>query len=154
MLVKLKDIVGTSSGSVVSLFLTIQFIPSFLKTKSTFLFVPNHSTYIGAMPGKLIQCLKATKTSNPVVLIDEIDKLGTGLRGDPASALLEVLDPSQNSTFRDHFLDVPVDISNILFICTANELDRIPGPLLDRMEVIRRFYDIGVFLLFYLLYTH
>lgn len=89
------------------------------------------------MPGKLVQCLKTTGSTNPVVLIDEIDKLGTGFRGDPASALLEVLDPSQNSTFRDHFLDVPVDISKVLFICTANELERIPGPLLDRMEVIR-----------------
>ena len=89
------------------------------------------------MPGKLIQCLKTTGTTNPVVLIDEIDKLGSGVRGDPASALLEVLDPGQNSTFRDHFLDIPVDISNALFICTANELERIPGPLLDRMEVIR-----------------
>ena len=94
-------------------------------------------TYIGAMPGKIIQCLKSTASSNPLVLIDEIDKLGSGFRGDPASALLEVLDPSQNSTFRDYFLDVPVDISKCLFMCTANDLDRIPGPLLDRMEVIR-----------------
>lgn len=89
------------------------------------------------MPGKIIQCLKSTGSTNPLVLIDEIDKLGRDYRGDPASALLEVLDPSQNSTFRDHFIDVPVDISKVLFMCTANELDRIPGPLLDRMEVIR-----------------
>mmetsp|Transcript_37123 Transcript_37123/g.54588 ORF Transcript_37123/g.54588 Transcript_37123/m.54588 type:complete len:1044 (+) Transcript_37123:158-3289(+) len=93
-------------------------------------------TYVGAMPGKLIQCLKTTKKSNPLVLIDEIDKLGRNFRGDPASALLEVLDPSQNSTFSDHFMDVPVDMSKVLFMCTANNLDTIPGPLLDRMEII------------------
>ncbi|KAL9188569.1 hypothetical protein ACHAXT_006947 [Thalassiosira profunda] len=94
-------------------------------------------TYVGAMPGKIIQCLKTTESTNPLVLIDEIDKLGRDFRGDPASALLEVLDPSQNSNFRDHFIDEPVDISKVLFMCTANEIDRIPGPLLDRMEIIR-----------------
>ena len=94
-------------------------------------------TYVGAMPGKIIQCLKSTGSSNPLVLIDEIDKLGRDHRGDPASALLEVLDPSQNHTFRDHFIDAPVDISKCLFMCTANDLGRIPGPLLDRMEVIQ-----------------
>jgi len=94
-------------------------------------------TYVGAMPGKLIQCLKATGAANPVVLIDEVDKLGRGYQGDPASALLEVLDPSQNSTFMDHYLDTPVDLSKVLFLCTANVSDTIPGPLLDRMEVVR-----------------
>ena len=95
-------------------------------------------TYVGAMPGKLIQCLKRTGVNNPLVLVDEIDKLGTrGQQGDSASAMLEVLDPSQNGTFMDHFLDVPVDLSQVLFLCTANVLDTIPGPLLDRMEVIR-----------------
>jgi len=94
-------------------------------------------TYVGAMPGKVIQCLKKTQTQNPLILIDEIDKLGKGHQGDPASALLELLDPSQNSGFLDHYLDVPVDCSKILFVCTANTTDTIPGPLLDRMEVIR-----------------